>query len=361
MNVVFFPRNDYPNNVEVCAHRLGKGMTYTEQTDGVLYDTSYKKFVPMAKARNIKVGCFYNIGTTDPELTDAVKAIIRQDSDNGDVWFDLYSMSSSLQSKIVNKQEISEQEFTAAYNTELLPAFTSVFGKKPVCLSYAFGNTTFADYVPNFFLGARNSDQDRDKTDYGIGYGYPSNIPYTKVGFKSRVSTDRWYDNAKYQQDYQAKLDILSGIIDMTKQTHGWVNNFTHWHEYWKEGKEEWAETYLNMLVGKNANNDIYFAGYGEAVAYLVYRSMISKCVMYSPVGAENEKLVIRLEAKNIFNVDTDLLIVPVSIKFSTANTPLDGQTIRCNYNLINLGSNQYIVEIPYNEYAGVIIEKASK
>ena len=78
MDVVFFPRNDYPHNVEICPHRLGKRMTYTEQTDGVLYNISYPQFTALAKTRGIKLGCFYNIGYTDPSVADeSVRAIVK--------------------------------------------------------------------------------------------------------------------------------------------------------------------------------------------------------------------------------------------------------------------------------------------
>ena len=89
---------------------------------------------------------------------------------------------------------------------------------------------------------------------------------------------------------------------------------------------------------------------------------------MYSPQKNADTQRIIRLEAKNSVSIDginttsidTDLLQIPISIKFSTVGTPLAGQTIRSNCNLISLGNNQYIVEIPYAEYPGAIIEKVS-
>ena len=69
---------------------------------------------------------------------------------------------------------------------------------------------------------------------------------------------------------------------------------------------------------------------------------------MYSPVHESTSKLVIRLEAQNTLGIDTDLLQVPLSIKFSTVDTPLAGKTITSDCNLVTLGSGNYIVEIPY-------------
>mgnify|MGYP007092167872 CR=1 FL=1 len=56
MNVVFFPRNDYPNNIEVCGHRLGKKMTYTECTD--YFPQESVQIAELFKDNGIKASCF---------------------------------------------------------------------------------------------------------------------------------------------------------------------------------------------------------------------------------------------------------------------------------------------------------------
>ena len=81
---------------------------------------------------------------------------------------------------------------------------------------------------------------------------------------------------------------------------------------------------------------------------------------MYSPIKYHDTHIVIMLEAKNNLEIDTDLLQIPISIKFSTIGTPLAGKTIKSNCNLINLGGSNYIVEIPYNEYTCAVIERVS-
>lgn len=367
MEVVFFPRNDYPNNIEICTHRLGKKMTFTEQTDvqNVSYNSinTFSAFVEKAKAKSIKVGCFMDLSSPVRDYNN----YIIDNYANGKLWLDAYSYTNELEQKIAHGGIITEQEWSDAYNNIILPNFRNFTGKKPVALSYSYGNDSFKDYVIPKFLGARNSEPSGNTihntfpSDYGLGYGTPNNEPYSINRYKSKASSMRWYDAAKEQgNNFETQLQIVSQKIDETMLNGGWLNNFTHWHNYWQNGEEQWVEPYLSLLAQKNANNEIYFAGYGEAVAYLVYRESISRVVMYSPVGAENNKLVIRLEAKNIFNIDTDLLQIPISIKFSTANTPLENQDVRCVYNLISLGNNQYIVEIPYNEYACAVIERVT-
>lgn len=342
MQAIFFPRKDY--DVEVCPHRLGKQMTYTEQTDGLNFDVSYSQFMALAKARNIKVGAFASYY----ELNHANINIAQNDKNNGHLWVDEYSLCPSLYDKITHYESPTEQEFISAYNSELLPNFISVFGKKPVALSYAYGQEGFRNAVCPLYLGARNSAYNGN-TDYGVGYGDPSDKDYSFSRYCSKVGTTRWYDYAKvHGNDFTGSLSLLSSDIDATIQNGGWFNNFTHWHNYWQDGNQQWAETYLNLLQTKNANNQIYFAGYGEAVAYLVFRQMITRAVMYSPLRHHNTQLIIRLETSNTLGVDTDLLQVPISVKFSTIGTPLVGKEITSNCNLISKGGEDYIVEIPY-------------
>lgn len=364
MEAVFFPRNDYPNNIEICSHRLGKRMTYTEQTDTLAFGTSYSQFMTLAKARNIKVGAFVRYS----ELSSSDFANALDDEDNGHIWLDQYDECPYLATKLNERVSISEEEFNYAYTNELMPAFVQAVGRKPVAMSYRNGWTNnFTGAIIPHYLAGRNSvpsgnfSQNTFPTDYGIGCGNPNNEPYSILRYKSKASTMRWYDAAKdNNNDFQGELQTVSTKIDETLLNGGWLNNFTHWHNYYSDGNSQWAAAYLDLLETKNANNEIYFAGYGESVAYLVFRQLITKAVMYSPNSDAANKLVIRLETINNLGIDTDLLQVPISVKFSTVGTPLAGQTIKSNCSLISFGSGQYIVEIPYAKYPVVVIEKVN-
>lgn len=353
MEAIFFPRNDYPNNVEVCAHRLGKKMTYTEDTDGLHTESSYIPFVSIAKERNIKVSIF-----SGAKISGTTEDIVKNDYLNEKIWLDIYSLTPNIADKVTNHEQISKEEWDAAYDY-IYTNFYEFTGKKPVALSYAYNNTTFKDYTTQF-LGGRKSGHTGNTTNYGVGFGNPDDVPYSFSEFCCKESSINWYDTAKlyHDSDFRYVLDnIVSPLIDQTKINGGWLNNFTHWHHYYRDGNEQWAEAYLDLLASKNENNDIYFAGYGEAIAYLVYRQIISKVAMYTPVQ-KSDTLIIQIETKNTLNVDTDLLQIPISIKFSTANTPLENEEIESKQNLINLGNNEYIVEIPYSEYPRSIITK---
>lgn len=359
MEAIFFPRNDYPNKIEICQHRFGKSMTFTEQSDRILPSGSFSWISNLADTYGIKVG-FFAIYT---DFSDANFSNAKAAFNAGKVWFDEYSMAPSIQYKIEHYNEdhipVTDEEFVEAYEETLLPSFLNAMGKKPVALSYAYGVQTFSDAVCPLYLGARNSWYEYH-TDYGIGFGSPNNVQYSFADYKSRQSTIRWYDKALPTSAFSEGISEVASLIDTTLQNGGWLNNFTHFHSVIANGHQAIYEQYFQMLADKNANDEIYFAGYGEAVAYLVYRQLITKAVMYSPVESPNDKLVIRLEALNTISIDTDLLQVPISVKFSTAGTPLEGQNIKSNRNLISLGSGEYIVEIPYDRFPIAVIEKVS-
>ena len=150
MEAIFFPRNDYSSKIEVCAHRLGKKMTYTEQTDGVRTRNGFScmQFLSLAKSRNIKGGAFFSY--YDPTFGSLTE--IKQNVTDGHLWVDEYSLAPSTYNKITNFISPTEQEFFDSYNTELLPVFMENFGKKPVALSYSYGQNGFKKNCVSFIF-----------------------------------------------------------------------------------------------------------------------------------------------------------------------------------------------------------------
>ena len=368
MDAIFFPRNDYPNNVEVCAHRLGKKMTHCEATT-YMPPLVQSKMLPYVEQKGLRVSGIFKSNYLDSAWNTVYgKSLIA----NGVIWPDLYFFP-------IDYYDYSEQSVMAAWNIEQ-PWFIEQFGRKPNFIDFSQGNLTYKDYLKDYLMSyfgySPMSSLPQSNTNYGIGVGNPNNIPFNS--FYPLNINDRVLDRAmtELNEDYATTIANMATLIDNTLllPNGGITFDFNHWHDVIemdynsdgtpKAGRNDKAlnafKSYIDMLVSKNANDEIYFAGCGEAAAYLAYRSMISKAVMYSPTGFEDSRLVIRLEALNVFSIDTDLLQIPISIKFSTTGTPLAGQTIRCENNLISLGNNQYIVEIPYSEYAGAVIEKVN-
>lgn len=351
MDVVFFPRNDYPDKVEVCYHRLGKKITFTDDTD-TLPQSSYTNILPLLKERNIKGSVFaaYSDFSNTPQIVT--------ENEEGNIWTDIYSQTPAPE-LLLDPDTATEQNFDAAYYNVWLNAFEQYLGNKPYSISYRTGKYYFSEWIRKYFIGGRGSELTGD-TDYGIGCGLVNGLPsqkgYSFDNAEVISNTLRWYDNAMGYYggsgNVDTELNKVANLIDSTMAltNGGWIRSFVHWHEYVRDNHLEWAERYYDLLAAKNQNNDIYFSGFGEALSYLAYREMITKVVMYSPIHNPNQ-LAIRLETKNVLGLSRELLGVPISIKFSTIGTPLEGRTITSECNLISLGSGQYIVEIPFNDF----------
>lgn len=341
METIFFPRTDYPNNVSICDHYQGKLMTYTEQTDAVR-EPSFSHIMEMANARNIKVGA--NTYYEDANNIGKIKEYLTQKQ----LWIDAYSLP-----VVGGGIHVTEEEYDLFYQEKILPYFVNNYGFKPTALSYGYGNESYKQCAKKYFLAGRNSDISGN-SDYGVGCGNPSDIPYNLTNYISRSSSARWYDAVHTSANPISKEESLSNIatlIDNAKQTSGWVNNFTHWHNVENDGNMAEYEEYFDLLASKNQDNSIAFLGYGEAVGYLVYRSIIKKVSMYVP-KAQNDRIVIRLYADDADIVtNTELIRTPISVKFSLKGTILEGKKIQCNHNLIKLSEDEYIVDIPYSRF----------
>ncbi len=377
MEVIFFPRNDYPNNIEICNHRLGKKMTFCDLTTMIPKLVSEKLlpiFVDYHNTYHLREGSAFDDdgnGTPRPYSSYLGEYVMQQIA-NDVISPDLYFYPDPI-------NDSSETAVLRAWS-RLEPWFINKFGKKPMGSIFSSNNFTYKEYMYGKLLGVESDAISalNSKTDYGDGVGDPANVPYSLNKYFPKVANARVLDwGRNNNEDYATYIGQMAELIDDTLAlpNGGLIINFSHWHDllyldYDKNtgeaipGRNDYAinngfKPYYEMLCQKNANNEIYFAGFGEAVAYLVYRESISKVVMYSPVQHSNEQLVIRLEVPNLLDVNTSLLQIPISIKFSTTNTPLQGASIKCEKcNLISLGNNEYIVEIPYSKYAGALIEK---
>lgn len=381
MDVIFFPRKDY--DVEICNHRLGKKMTYCERTSLIpsyVQSTILPWFVQKHNSDKVVVGSDFMDVYQDSAWNSAYG---KQCIADGIIWADLYFYPDPYKQ---DGSQYTQEETLRAYN-RLLPWFISNFGRKPNAVDFSSGQGRFyKQWLTDFFLCCDSSATDLTKTDYGVGVGNPNNVPYTQERYYPRLMNGRVLDyaradivandayNTPQEKDYyDIYINQMADLIDDTLalDNGGFIMNFHHWHDLVLfdynadgtpiEGRNDYAidngfKAYINMLCDKNANGDIYFAGYGEAIAYLVYRQCVTKAVMYSPNKNKDTELVIRLEVPNSLNIDTQLLCVPISVRFSTNGTPLEGKTIHSDKNLISLGNGNYIVEIPYSKYPFAMI-----
>lgn len=372
MKAILFPRNDYPNNIEVCTHRFGKKLTFTEASTTfppLVVQYLFPYIIELNRTYKLRIDAF--IDNRDNLVDEFYRQI-----DNNVVYPELYYLSNPPNDYSDEAQERNKQALWSWFQTK--------FGRKPTSIIFGMSAYKYGSYMLRYILSG-DTNNTNDNTDYGIGVGNPSNKPYIHSAnegedyYYNRHPNRRVLDSSESDQNYEARISEFSEFIDQTMNlpNGGWINSFNHWHRLLaldidmgtgqiKPGHEDLPavnngfKPYFNMVASKNANDEIYFAGRGEAVSYLIYRDSITKTAMYSPIGNENDTLVIRLEVKNTY-IDSsllDLMQTPISVKFSTIGTPLENMQIESKQNLINLGNNQYIVEIPYANYPEAIIKK---
>lgn len=377
MDVIFFPRNDYPNKVEICDHRLGKKMTYCDITTMIPKLVSEKLlplFVGYNQANNLRVSCFFHNDGTLPTgpYSSYLGPYVMQQIANNVIWPDMYFYPDPI-------NDYTEEAVTRAWNS-LQPWFIDKFGMKPIGAVFSSNVQSYKQYTYSYFLSVESDaiGSINGNTDYGVGVGNPSNVPFSLSRYFPRVINSRVLDFARADnEDYATYINQMATLIDQTLALPrgGFIGNFSHWHDllyldYDKNtgdpipGRNDYAinngfKPYYNMLAAKNQNNEIYFAGFGEAMAYLVFRELITRVVMYSPTKHSDSQLAIRLETQNTLSVNTELLQVPISVKFSTVGTPLENRTIQSENNLISLGGGEYIVEIPFSQFPGALITAA--
>lgn len=345
MRVEFFPRKQY-SNVSICSHYHDKKMAFTEQTDTFYDNNGYGWVMPYAKEKGIKLGVFASPGNLNSTFFEDV---VKEDLAKGHVWLDSYPFASSLSDKLSDPThpKIEDEEWLNAYNDEILPIFQLKVGITPSAMSYCYANDTYQDIAITKFLGCRNSNI-RQNTDYGFGFGQPNNLEYNINNFKSRASTMRWYPEGVGGEAALTGINNMSSLIDETITNGGWINNFTHWHRIFEEDRI-YMYQYLDMLAEKNVNDEIWFCGYGEALSYLVYRDSIKDIAMYSPLENPNILKICVLKG-NKYNVNVEAINTPVSVKFSTKGTILEGKNITCKDNIISIGDEWYIVDIPFSK-----------
>ena len=170
------------DGIVVCKHRYGNKMTYTEQTDGVHFNESYRWMTESLKVRKLRAGIFVTMSDLKSDYITRVK----DDVDSGLIGADMYSSiyPSLLDRVCKTHRRMTGEEWQNFYYQALMPAYYRVFKRLPISISYAYGNDTYKDSICEF-LGGRNSGTDGDHT-------------YEYKGLRnaiSRKSTIRWYDN----------------------------------------------------------------------------------------------------------------------------------------------------------------------
>lgn len=380
MSTNIFPRNDY--NVEVCAHRWNKQMTYVESTD-TLSNNNYRPLMLWFFRNNIRAGIFSWI-TAEAQLK-AAKELERC----GIVNNSLYCTMGSTNQGTMNANARTMREI-----------FKKFFARYPSTYSYQGSDETYYKAATSYF----NAGRDNDYADFGhpytfYGYDfqtqlllgslevpsgggspvYPERTGFNRFDemkhFMSMRIPSEVGNHGKYGHQYtwQEALELAIADFRTTYGNRGFYNNFCHWHDLGGGVKLDVTvlqyKDYIDALGGLTVNNvnvsdNIHFCGFDEAMEYMVARMMLKKISCYTPSDNPDEIHIVGYFNNNVSpRFRMDCINTPLTIKVDLTGTPLAGQTIAVNYGqVIGLGNNVFLVELPAprnGNISGIVISKA--
>ena len=366
MNVVFFPKEQYP--ISVCDHRHNKKMTCTFQADNHTIE-SYTYMCNLASTLGIRLGVFYGKhaqGSMAQNGYAAIKQYERADICRTDIYFPAPAGSDT-------SVLYTEQEYIEKVN-EYKQWLYNIVGRMPSAFSYAYGVTTYAQFAKDYWLAARNSgayNQYADRQNY-LNYGRKAfngnyigapEIAYDRTQYEqmiswiSQPSTTRW--DSFIRDNINGGMSIndavadavskMSTLLDICYQQGGWFRDFVHWDDYypqtggWYKNFTEWTTSVddvpfnplavmftalFNMMRNKSYFNDIHFCSWGEAVEYMVARMMVKKVSAYTPQSDPNAiNIALEVDMSKYGNI-TDMLNTPISVNIDLTGTPLSSETV---------------------------------
>lgn len=378
MSTNIFPRNDY--NVEVCAHRWNKRMTYVESTD-TLNNNNYKPLMLWFFRNNVRAGVFSWI-TSDEQLKAAKELELCGVINNS-----LYCTMGSTSQRVMNANAMTMRNI-----------FKKFFARYPSTYSYQGSDESYYKTAASYF----NAGRDNDYADFGHPYtfygydfhtnallgslevpnGYPERTGFDRFDEMKHFMSMRWCDEAgegadggggKFHHGWTVAqtIDAVIADVKITYANRGFYNDFCHWHMLEDRYRvtrlqyKDYIDALANITIdGVNVSDNIHFCGFDEAMEYMVARMMLKKISCYTPLESPNEVHIVGYFNNNVSpRFRMDCINTPITIKVDLTNTPLAGQAIAVNYGqVVSLGNNIYLVELPTprtGNISGIIISKS--
>jgi len=249
--------------------------------------------------------------------------------------------------------------------------------KEPSAFSYRNGRTEFKDFMYQKSLGNRNSavvySGDSD-TFYGIfggsdlGHRTVTTQPLREY-FASYPSSDRFWDH--YLSVGQTAANArLTSEIGKTITNNGWFRDFTHWHFAETADVLDIMDSALATM--RIAASTAHFCNNGEALEYMYLRQLAKRVI----AKEKDQKVTVIVDVVDFYKEVQDsndllettplkCLNTPLTIKVDLTGTYLAGKSIKTSFgNPISLGSNQFLIEVPFNSeveaFATVVISEAA-
>lgn len=209
-----------------------------------------------------------------------------------------------------------------------------VLGKKPSYWSYAYGQRDHDDFVLNNGLVSRLSSDKESTYDFSDRLAHPN----------SSLFNYNVRDN-----DMTVALNNSEANLQKAIDNKGWFNDFSHWH--WAEfygDKNQWSQ-FMERQKSLLSNINYVSLGASEAVEYMWLRKQFKRGGLYE----SGDDLVLLCETINAEQLPYQAIDTTLSVKVDTTGTILEGKDITSNTQILKTGTNQYIVQVPYQKMSG--------
>lgn len=422
MRVKFLPQSTIP--VVKCNHRYGAKMTYTVQTDS-RFENSIWAAEMFGFKYNIRPGCFannilnqYEEGLWESELTGILRYDIYfavdywENPDTGNielipdynrtVWTEegakyfnvnvgdpktaryprhgksMYDFSNGRFGYDTATGTMGGNNLQEVIGVEdfMQNWFFSVFGRYPSAGSYRVGDNGGWPTHLKRWLSFRNSVPSptnlevEPNTQYGSYLGSPS-TPTNRNLFINHPSSAREWD-AIYNEgkDKTVILNRMIYYIQLCIVLFGWYRTFIHFHSMFANETLSFFNELFQAFHEAIGSNFVWTCSEGEAMEYMFLREITN-----SVVATENNgKVTVIADIEDRFkDLDTyglsqalplDRINIPLSVEIDLSSTTLAGKAVRPSHGkLINLGSDKYILEVPFSHkesFQSVVIEEGA-
>lgn len=422
MKVKFWPKQT-GISVAKCNHRFGAEMTYTVQTDS-RFESSIYAAEMYAFKHNIRIGAFvnnqlggqYNLGLKEQEETGVVRNDVYYSTDFwknpstgaievipdyysttwtviGAAYFDvtpgspktarfprhgqnMFDLSSGRLGYDFTNGAMGTNQLEEVYgiDRDMQDWFYQTLGRYPSSLSYRNGDNSGALTHLNNWIAGRNSFPSPTNlaqagpSQYGSGLGSPSEVTNRNLFINLASSSRSWdaiYNEGKNQTEVLTyEKNGIVNALDLA----GWFRIFIHFHSMQANGTLSYFDTLYNNFYQAVGDAFVWKCSVGEAMEYMFLREITDRVV----ANEINGKVFVTADLVDKFkNLETggysqklplDRLNIPLSVEIDLSNTALSGKAIKASSGkVVSLGSNVYIVEIPFNHkegFSGIVIEE---
>lgn len=200
----------------------------------------------------------------------------------------------------------------------------SVSSTRPTTISYGCGKTEYADSLPKYILGGRNSEYtafnsgDTCITWYGKNTGYSGKLNFEDTrNIISRPCSGRFFLDIRNTSEINPASEFVKKQVQLTTSSNGFYVNFLHWHEHFMEkNKKVDAVSIMDELFQSAAagigSYRIAKVDYNQAIEYLHAKEAID--TVYITKDRKLTNLVIKSSKKR--PVDYSVIQTPLTIRF---------------------------------------------